>query len=103
MKQSLRAWFDQFIKAIKRYRYHQSQVDHTLFYKHQVKLRFLYLLFIWMIFFLIRDDAGELEDLKTVFVKELIKKIYFFSMEFARSKRSICLSKEVFIKLIEED
>lgn len=54
-------------------------------------------------FFLIRDDAGELEDLKTVLVKELIKKIYFLSIEFTRSKRSICLSKGVYIKLIEEN
>lgn len=54
-------------------------------------------------FFLIRDDAGELEDLKIVFVRELIKKIYSLRMEFARSKRSIYLSKEVYIKLIEED
>ena len=34
LKQSSRAWFEQFGKAVKGHWYTQSQVDHTIFYKH---------------------------------------------------------------------
>lgn len=34
LKQSPRAWFDRFSKAIKRFGYKQGQADHTLFVKH---------------------------------------------------------------------
>lgn len=35
MKQSPRAWFDRFCKAMISFSYQQSNVDHTLFIKHQ--------------------------------------------------------------------
>ncbi|RVW73597.1 hypothetical protein CK203_056982 [Vitis vinifera] len=34
LKQSPKAWFEHFGKVIKHYGYTQSQVDHTIFYKH---------------------------------------------------------------------
>ena len=34
LKQSPRAWFESFRKAIKSHRYTQSQADHTMFFKH---------------------------------------------------------------------
>jgi hypothetical protein len=34
LKQSPRAWFEHFGKAIRCHGYHQSQTDHTMFYKH---------------------------------------------------------------------
>ena len=35
LKQSPRAWFEHFCKAMKNYNYTQSDSDHTLFYKHR--------------------------------------------------------------------
>ena len=35
LKQSPRAWFGQFTKAMKNFGYHQSNLDHTLFIKKQ--------------------------------------------------------------------
>ena len=35
LKQSPRAWFERFMKAIKRQGYTQVQTDHTLFFKHK--------------------------------------------------------------------
>lgn len=34
LKQTPRAWFECFGKAIKNYGYGQSQADHTMFYEH---------------------------------------------------------------------
>ena len=34
LKQSPRAWFERFGKAVKRLGYDQSQADHTMFYRH---------------------------------------------------------------------
>lgn len=34
LKQSPRAWFEHFGKAIRCHGYRQSQTDHTMFYKH---------------------------------------------------------------------
>ena len=34
LKQSPRAWFERFGRAVKNHGYHQSQADHTMFYKH---------------------------------------------------------------------
>jgi F0F1-type ATP synthase gamma subunit len=34
MKQSLRAWFERFSRAMQRIGYNQSQADHTMFTKH---------------------------------------------------------------------
>lgn len=36
LKQSPRAWFERFTKAVKRYGYTQCQTNHTLFVKHSV-------------------------------------------------------------------
>lgn len=42
LKQSLRAWFERFLKAVKAQGYYQSQADHTMFYKHSEKGKLLY-------------------------------------------------------------
>ena len=34
LKQSPHAWFDRFLKVIKKFGYIQGQADHTLFVKH---------------------------------------------------------------------
>ena len=34
LKQSPRAWFERFGRAVRRHGYCQSQADHTMFYKH---------------------------------------------------------------------
>lgn len=43
LKQSPRAWFDKFSKAIKRFGYSQGQADHTLFVKIRRKKASLFL------------------------------------------------------------
>ena len=35
LKQSLRSWFDGFMKAVQHHGFIQTQVDHTMFYKKQ--------------------------------------------------------------------
>ena len=35
LKRSPRAWFDRFMKAIKKQGYVQAQTDHTVFHKHK--------------------------------------------------------------------
>lgn len=37
LKQSPRAWFEHFGRAVKGYGYCQSQADHTMFFKHTKK------------------------------------------------------------------
>ena len=37
LKQSLRAWFDRFTKAVNRYEYSQGQTNHILSVKHSPK------------------------------------------------------------------
>ena len=64
LKQSPRVWFKCFGKAVKSYDYHQSQADHTLFYKDSEKGKISILIIYVDDIILTRDDLDELANLK---------------------------------------
>ena len=64
LKQSPRAWFERFGKAVKSHGYHQSQDDHTMFYKHSEKGKISILIVYVDDIIQTGDDLEELADLK---------------------------------------
>ncbi|KAJ9691384.1 hypothetical protein PVL29_013538 [Vitis rotundifolia] len=94
LKQSPRAWFERFDKVIKHYGYTQSQVDHTMFYKHSNEGKVAILIVYVDDIVLTGDDCNELENLKGKLAEEFEIKDrgalkYFLGIEFARSKEGI--------------
>ncbi|RVW48104.1 Retrovirus-related Pol polyprotein from transposon RE1 [Vitis vinifera] len=99
LKQSPRAWFDRFTKAVLKLGYKQGQADHTLFVKksHAGKLAILIVYVDDII--LSGNDMGELQNLKKYLseefeVKDLGNLKYFLGMEVARSRKGIVVSQE---------
>ena len=70
LKQSPRAWFDKFTKAIKRFRYTQCQAYHTMFIKHLEAGRRAILIVYVDDIILIGDCHRELLRLKKILAKE---------------------------------
>ena len=94
LKQSQRAWFERFGKAVKRFGFLQSQADYTLFYTHSIEDKVAVLIVYVDDIILTGDDCEELENLKKFMAKEFeIKDLgnlkYYLSMEFARSKEGM--------------
>ncbi|RVX07414.1 Retrovirus-related Pol polyprotein from transposon RE1 [Vitis vinifera] len=94
LKQSPRAWFDRFTKAVLKLGYKQGQVDHTLFVKksHAGKMAILIVYVDDII--LSGNDMEELQNLKKYLseefeVKDLGNLKYFLGMEVARSRKGI--------------
>ena len=69
LKQSPRAWFDRFSKAVKKHGYTQAQCDHTLFKKSEDEKILVLLVYVGDIL-LTRDDTTEGERMKKVLAKE---------------------------------
>ena len=102
LKQSPRAWFECFDKAIERFGFLQNQVDHTLFYMHSIEGKVVVLIVYVAEIILTGDDCEELENLKKFMAKEFdIKDLgnlkYFLGMEFARSKEGIVVSQKKYV------
>ncbi|XP_059590837.1 retrovirus-related Pol polyprotein from transposon RE1 isoform X2 [Vitis vinifera] len=102
LKQSPRAWFDRFTKAVLKLGYKQGQADHTLFVKksHARKLAILIVYVDDII--LSGNDMGELQNLKKYLseefeVKDLGNLKYFLGMEVARSRKGIVVSQRKYI------
>ncbi|RVW84214.1 Retrovirus-related Pol polyprotein from transposon TNT 1-94 [Vitis vinifera] len=102
LKQSPRAWFDRFTKAVLKLGYKQGQADHTLFVKksHVGKLAILIVYVDDII--LSGNDMGELQNLKKYLseefeVKDLGNLKYFLGMEVARSRKGIVVSQRKYI------
>ncbi|RVX06515.1 Retrovirus-related Pol polyprotein from transposon RE1 [Vitis vinifera] len=102
LKQSPRAWFDRFTKAVLKLGYKQGQADHTLFVKksHAGKMAILIVYVDDII--LSGNDMEELQNLKKYLseefeVKDLGNLKYFLGMEVARSRKEIVVSQRKYI------
>ena len=102
LKQSPRAWFERFGKAVKGHGYTQSQADHTMFYKLSIEGRIVILIVYVYDIILTGDDHDELKRLKRVLaddfeIKDLGVLKYFLGMAFARSKKGIFVSQQQYV------
>ncbi|KAE8723356.1 MORC family CW-type zinc finger protein 3 isoform 2 [Hibiscus syriacus] len=101
LKQSPRAWFERFTRAVKQHGYTQAQSDHTMFYKHnngKIAILIVYVDDIVMT----GDDTIELESLKNFLsnqfeVEDLGQLKYFLGMEVARSSKGIIISQRKYV------
>ena len=98
LKQSLRAWFGRFTEAMKKYGYHQSHADHTLFLKKRGD-RITCLIIYVDDMIITGDDFEEIEQLKknlaTEFeMKDLGALKYFLGVEVLRSKEGIFINQK---------
>ena len=101
LKQSPRAWFDKFVKAIKRQGYTQAQADHTLFFKHKVGKVTILIVYVEDII-ITGDDIEEIVRVKKGLasefeMKDLGKLQYFLGMEIARSQEGISVSQRKYV------
>ncbi|KAE8661030.1 Importin subunit beta-1 [Hibiscus syriacus] len=102
LKQSPRAWFIRFAKAMTSRNYTQGQADHTLFYKHSGNGKYSILIVYVDDIILTGDDSSELLKLKdflnTEFeLKDLGNLKYFLGMEVARTRTSISISQRKYV------
>jgi hypothetical protein len=94
LKQSPRTWFDRFRQAMLRRGYHQSNADHTLFYKHANDKVTILIVYVDDIV-ITGDDLKEIGDLKAqeFEVKDLGHLRYFLGIEVSRGSKGIFLSQ----------
>jgi hypothetical protein len=97
LKQSPRAWFDRFRKAILIKGFHQSNADHTLFYKHAENKVAILIVYVDDIV-ITGDNQKEIDDLKCHLaqefeVKDLGHLRYFLGIEVSRGSKGIFLSQ----------
>ena len=102
LKQSPRAWFGRFTKAIIQNGYTQCQVDHTLFVRFSSDKRIAILIVYVDDIILTGDYKEEMERLKDFLSKEFeIKDLgylrYFLGMEIARSRHGIFVSQRKYV------
>ena len=108
LKQSPRAWFGRFERALTTYGYQQSQADHTMFYKKAKKGK-ISILIVYVDDIIITGDDIEgiqvsKQQLGLEFVtKDLGRLKYFLGMEVARSREGIFVNqKKCILDLLHE-
>jgi hypothetical protein len=97
LKQSPRAWFDRFRKAVCEMGYGQCNGDHTVFFRHSNQKITILAVYVDDII-ITGDDATEITRVKSCLsksfeVKDLGQLRYFLGIEVARSKEGIVLSQ----------
>jgi hypothetical protein len=97
LKQSPRAWFDRFRQAMLKRGFHQSNADHTLFYKHGDNKVAILIVYVDDIV-ITGDNQKEIDDLKRHLaqefeVKDLGHLRYFLGIEVSRGSKGIFLSQ----------
>ena len=105
LKQSPRAWFDCFTKAIKRFGYSQCQSNHTLFVKHTTEGRTVIIIIYVDDIILIGDHEEEIGKLNSFLahefeIKDLGNLKKFLRMEIPRSKMGIAVSQHKHILVL---
>jgi len=95
LKQSPRAWFERFSRAMQSYM--QIQADHTLFIKHSTKGKITTLI-VYVDIVLTCNDDGEIHNLNHSFanefeIKDLGSLKYFLGIEVTRSRHGIFISQ----------
>ena len=101
LKQSPRAWFDRFRRALCAMGYKQCNGDHTVFYKHS--RRKITVLAVYVDDIIISgDDEMEIKCLKGNLsrefeVKDLGQLKYFLGIEIARNPKGIVLSQRKYV------
>ena len=102
LRQSPRAWFERFSRAMQKFGYNQSQADHTLFIKHSLERKVTALIVYVDDMVLTGNDEEEIQRLKQSLAQEFeIKDLgylkYFLGIEVARSRHGIFLSQRKYI------
>ena len=107
LKQSPRAWFGRFTRAVRQHGYKQTQADHTLFYKRQPTGITILIVYVDDIV-LTGDDRKEIQQIKkqlaTEFeMKDLGNLRYFLGMEVARNQTGVSISQRKYtLDLLKE-
>jgi hypothetical protein len=101
LKQSPRAWFDRFRKVMIQMGYKQSNADHTLFYKCNMKNITILIVYVDDIV-ITGDDTKSIDQLKAKLasefeVKDLGPLRYFLGIEVSRSPKGIYLSQRKYV------
>jgi hypothetical protein len=101
LKQSPRAWFDRFRKAVLKLGFMQSNADHTLFYRRCGGKLTVLIVYVDDIIITGDDDQG-IEKVKQHLtnefeVKDLGQMRYFLGIEVSRSSRGIYLSQRKYV------
>lgn len=101
LKQSPRAWFDRFRRAICDMWYSQCNADHTVFFKHKGSSITILAIYVDDIV-ITRDDVEEITSLKKKLgrsfeIKDLGRLRYFLGIEIARSSKGIVLSQRKYV------
>jgi hypothetical protein len=101
LKQSPRAWFDRFRRAVCGMGYSQCNADHTVFFKHRESSITILAVYVDDIV-ITGDDIEEIKCLKEKLgkafeVKDLGPLCYFLGIEVARSSKGIVLSQRKYV------
>jgi hypothetical protein len=101
LKQSPRAWFDRFRRAVMQLNYKQSNADHTLFYKRRDGKLAILIVYVDDIV-ITGDDEEEIKMLKLHLAREFeVKDLghlrYFLGIEVSRGAKGIYLSQRKYI------
>jgi hypothetical protein len=101
LKQSPRAWFDRFRRAVCDMDYYQCNRDHTVFYRHMWS--YITILDVYVNDIVITgDDVEEIKSLKERLgrafeVKDIEPLQYFLGIEITRSSKGIVLSQRKYV------
>ena len=108
LKQSPKAWFGRFTRALKNLGYHQCNGDHTLFFQHPCSGGVVVLIVYVDDIIITGNNEPEIKKLEEQSEKQFeIKKLgplkYFLGIEFARSSDGILMTQHKYIlDLLEE-
>lgn len=107
LKQSPKAWFDRFSKAMLLFGYKQSNVDHTMFIKYKGDKVTILIVHVDDII-VTGHDPLKVENLKKYLaseyeIKDLGKLRYFLGIEVARSDKGIFISQRKYVRFTSRD